>query len=362
MSRQSTGRGSRPRRRSSPNEETQAEIEALKRNFDRLAQSAELADVHETINRIDEGLSSYPVELRELERRGYLHSRGLHEQLRALKGQWRQGKPRLERLLTEQRESLKSRVSSTRRLLVRARSGRSTAVSSAQDAIETLDDKLDDGKRLLRSHYDDVESELRSIGATLRRITKMLDHLDASPDIRLRNGEGPLLAVEAEWHRDGDEGPKGLLYLTDQRLLFEQKEEVVTKKRFGFLKADSEIVHKLWLDIDVADIASVKDKEEGGFLGIGKDDILEITGSGDASISRARFHLDGQDSADWRAQIRRIQAGEMAAERHEAAREEAATEASFPTQCPNCLATLPEAHPGASRVVCEFCGTAVGPG
>jgi len=361
MSRRSTGRGRRPRRSSSLSEETQAEIEALKRSFDRLVQSAELADVHEAINRIEEALSGYPVELRELERRGYLHSRGLHEQLRAQKAQWRQSKPRLEKLLTEKQQSLKARVRSTRQLLARSRSGRATAISSAEDAVETLDDKLDEAMRVLRSHYSDVDGELRTTGATLRRITQMLDHLDASPDIRLRNSEGPLLAVKAEWHQDGDEGPEGLLYLTDQRLLFEQKEEVVTKKRFGFLKAESEMVRKLRLDINVADIASVKDKEEGGFLGIGKDDILEITGSGDASVSRARFHLDGQDSADWRAQIRRIQDGEMMAERHEAAREEVAAEASFPTQCPNCLATLPEAPPGASRVVCEFCGTAVGP-
>jgi hypothetical protein len=151
-----------------------------------------------------------------------------------------------------------------------------------------------------------------------------------------------------------------VLFLTDQRLLFEQKEEVVTKKRFGLFKAESEVIQKLWLDIAVHDIASVEDSEEGGFLGMGKADILEMTCSGKAPISRARFHLKGQDSSDWRATIKRVQSGEMEAERHrQAVRKE--PDLSFPTNCPNCLATLPEPHRGASYVKCEFCGSNIGP-
>ncbi|MFO8037629.1 MAG: hypothetical protein R6U57_13480, partial [Anaerolineales bacterium] len=45
--------------------------------------------------------------------------------------------------------------------------------------------------------------------------------------------ESGIMAVKAVWAKSGKqrkEDPKGVLYLTDQRLLFEQKEKVTTKK------------------------------------------------------------------------------------------------------------------------------------
>jgi hypothetical protein len=214
----------------------------------------------------------------------------------------------------------------------------------------------------LSSLYGNVDSELSGIESELADIEWMMKSLEESPEIQLKQGEGPLKAVEAVWRRDGTEGPKGVLYLTDQRLLFEQKEEVVTKKRFGIFKAESEMVHKLWLDINVSDITSLQDSEEGGFLGMGKADILEMTCGGQAPFSWVRFHLKGQDSSDWRSWIKQSQDGDVDSERYRQAAEAAAEdELTFPTQCPNCLANLPQARRGANRVTCEFCGSAVGP-
>jgi hypothetical protein len=187
----------------------------------------------------------------------------------------------------------------------------------------------------------------------------MLNALEESTEIQLRSSEGPLRAVETDWHRDGDEGPEGVMFLTDQRLLFEQREEIVTKKRFGLFKTDSEMVQKLWLDINVSDIEKVEDSEEGGFLGMGKADILELVCSADAPVSRARFHIKGQESSDWRSLIRRAQSGEVAAERH--ARAKATPTLKFPSSCPNCMGTLPEPNRGATRVKCDFCGSMIGP-
>ena len=131
---------------------------------------------------------------------------------------------------------------------------------------------------------------------------------------------------------------------------------VLAKARNRLLSAalrDEEWV--LWLDIDVGDIASAEDREEGGFLGIGKADILELTFSGKASISRARFHLKGQESSDWQAEIRQVQTGVTDNERGEAF--DQSIEYTFPSQCPSCMATLPVPHRGADRVTCEYCGT-----
>ena len=342
--------------------EIQRRIDAIQSDFGRLHGRIELTGASEAIGRIEEGLAEVPVELTALERRGFLHSRGIRERLQAIDEQWQRSSRRIHTSLRGQRSRLRSNGSSTSRLMSRARRGRLADLSSAESAIEGLERKIEAAERELRSQYGNVDSELNGINSDLRRIAWMMDALEASPEIRLRNEEGPLMAVETEWHRDGDEGPEGVLFLTDQRLLFEQKEEIVTKKRFGLFKVESEMVHKLWLDINVADIASVEDSEEGGFLGMGKADILELTCSGQAPISRARFHLKGQDSSDWRGQVKRVQSGDVAAERHQQAREDgAAAKHTFPTQCPNCMAALPQPHRGATRVTCEFCGSVIGP-
>jgi LSD1 subclass zinc finger protein len=341
--------------------EYQRKFDAVEREFKRLEDEATLTDVNEVMGRIEERLAEFPAELAQLERRGFVHSRQYHEKLNLLKSQWRKSAPALKKSLADNKQRLRSDVSGTSRLVARARNGQQSALSSAENAVDRLKGKVEAAERALRSQYGNVDNELHAIDASLKRISWMMDALEASPEIELRQGEGPLLAVESDWHRDGDDGPEGILYLTDQRLLFEQKEEVVTKKRFGIFKAESEFIQKLWLDIKMSDIESVEDSEEGGFLGVGKADILEMICSARAPISRARFHLKGQDSADWRAEIKRAQTGDVDAERYgRASRTAKETEITFPTNCPNCLAVLPQAPRGATQVRCEFCSSVIG--
>jgi hypothetical protein len=358
----SRNRGRRPSGRPSSAKltpEVQAKIDSIQREFGRLQKEADLAAANEAVSRIDERVAEYPADLSALQRRGFLHSRQIQERLDLQKSQWRRVEPRLRSSLRQQKRLLRTEVTNTARTVTRARAGRQSAVSAADKAVDALKRKVDAAERELRNQYSNIDTELYAIESTLRDTAWMMDALEESPDIRLKQGEGPLRATKSEWHRDGDEGPEGILYLTDQRLFFEQKEEVVTKKRFGVFKSESEMVHKLWLDINVSDIDSVEDKEEGGFLGMGKADVLEMTCSGQAPISRARFHIKGQESSDWRALIRRAQSGEVAAEK--GAGVESAPALTFPTTCPNCFASLPEPNRGATQVICEYCSSAVGP-
>jgi hypothetical protein len=342
--------------------EIKAKVDSIQREFDRLESQAQLTAAYETVGRIRERLNEFPAQLKELQRRGYLHTRPLHERLQLSQSEWRKVAPQVQNALREQKNQLKADVNNTSRLVSRARSGQQTAISSADSAVDRLQRKIRESDRVLSTLYGNVDSELDGSESELVRIEWMMESLEESPEIQLKQGEGPLKAVETAWHRDGDEGPEGVLYLTDQRLLFEQKEEVVTKKRFGIFKAESEMVHKLWLDINVSDITSLEDSEEGGFLGMGKADILEMTCTGQTPFSRVRFHLKGQDSSDWRSWIKRVQSGEVDGDRHQQAAAAAAeAELTFPTQCPNCLASLPQARRGATRITCEFCGSAVGP-
>ena len=71
------------------------------------------------------------------------------------------------------------------------------------------------------------------------------------------------------------------------------------------------MVQLVHIDVEVHEIEEIAHKEEGGFLGMGKDDIIELVFAASADHSRARFHLKGQDSSDWAAMIKRVQTGDI---------------------------------------------------
>jgi hypothetical protein len=345
--------------------EVQSQLSALQRNYTGLERKVLLSDVYDTVGRIESRLIALPAELDNLRRRGYLHSGQLEDRLGAIDEQWDVVMPQIQTSLKDHVRRLDQEMNIVQGKVNLANRGSATAIAAAETAVSSLESKANSAQSALRSLYGSIESELVDIERLVKKADWMIDQLLASPDIRLRDTEGPIAAVEAEWRRDGDEGPKGILYLTDQRLLFEQREEVVTKKKFGLFKAESEKIHTLHLDIAVHEIEKVEHSKEGGFLGVGKADILDMTCGGSAVLSRARFHLKGQNSSEWAAYIKRVQTGEIDADRHEGfileLADAAALAASFPSQCPNCLANLPEPPRGATRITCEFCGSSIGP-
>ncbi len=345
--------------------EDKAEVDRINREYTSLERESRLGDIYDAIGEIETKLTKMPLDLDALRRRGYVHSGQLEDRLAALDEDWDEAMPRIERELDKEVRRLDRELDDVERKVEQLSTGTTAAISRAKTAVSTGDSKVSAAKSAIRGMYQDLESELYKIENEMRHVGWMMDQINESPDIRLREAEGPIAAVEAFWHQDGDEGPKGVLYLTDQRLLFEQKEEVVTKKRFGIFKSESEMVHKLHLDIAAHDIQSMKHKEEGGFLGMGKDDILELICSANAPVSRVRLHLKGQDSSDWAGYIKRVQTGEVNEDRDEDYIEEIeeaeALIGTFPTRCPNCFADVPPPPRGVSSVTCEFCGSTITP-
>lgn len=345
-------------------EELQAEVQQIQARFADLEARAQLGNIYNAIGNLDAKLVELPAALDALRSRGYVHSGLLDDQLESLDLKWDEVRPRVESALRTHVRRLDRELDETESQIDRLRANRS-AINAANSAVESLSRQIESAGDAVEGLYEGMEDELDRIGYQIGVITRMMDLIDETQEIRLNETEGPLLAVDCEWQRDGDDGPEGVLFLTDQRLLFEQREEVVTKKVLGLFKSDSDQIERLLLDVKVNEIESVADKEEGGFLGIGKEDILELVFAATAPVSRARFHLKGQDSADWAATIKRVKTGEIDGERAdeyvEELEEAEATAAAFPAKCPNCFAAVPPQPRGVDSTVCAFCGTVIRP-
>lgn len=352
----------RPAAAASP--ELQARVQNVQTSFANLESRAQLSNIYNAIGQFDSQLVDLPLVLETLRTRGYLHSEQLEDRLEALEARWDDVRPRVEVTLRQHVSRLDKQIDEVERHVHSLRPAEAS-LRTVESVLNSLEQRIRSAETAVSNLYDGLESDLYAVQSALNRVTTMLDALDESNAIQLRPTEGPLLGVKAIWQQGGDDGPEGMLFLTDQRLFFEQREEVVTKKRLGIFKAESEMIQELRLTFEVAHITAVEDKEEGGFLGMGKDDILELAFSANAPIAQARFHLKGQDSADWAAMIKRIQSGEIDADRAdeyvESLEEAQETALSFPTQCPNCYAAVPTPPRGVLTVTCEFCSTVIKP-
>jgi hypothetical protein len=342
-----------------------SQINSLRSRFTGLESEAQLSNVYESIGELDNRLAEIPLTLDALRARGYVHSAQLEDRLEALDEQWDQVRPRVESTLGDHINRLDSDLDNVGLQMNRINGRNQATLTAAETALNGLQSKISSATSGVSGLYSNLLTSLHEIEAQLRQVEWMLSQFDESAEVNLRDAEGPLMAVEAEWQPDGKEGPDGVLYLTDQRLMFEQKEEVTTKKFLGLFKSESEKLQGLQLDIAVSDIESVKDSEEGGFLGMGKKDILEFVFSANATVSRARFHLKGQESRDWAVLVRRVTSGEIDEDRADDYVEELegaeAIAAAFPSECPNCYAALEAPPRGVSSVTCEFCGAVITP-
>ncbi len=344
--------------------ELQERVQQAQTSFAGLENRAQLSNIYSAIGQFDSQLIDLPLALEALRARGYLHSEQLEDRLEALEARWDDVRPRVEATLRQHVSSLDKQIDQVERQVHSLRPV-DASLRTAESVLKSLEQRIGAAETAVSNLYTGMESDLRTVHTDLNRITTMMDALTESNAIQLRPTEGPLQAVKSIWLQSGDDGVEGVLFLTDQRLLFEQREEVVTKKRLGIFKAESETIQELRLEIETADIDSVIGKEEGGFLGMGKDDILELRFSANAPLAAARFHLKGQDSDDWAAIIKRIQTGEIDEDRAEEyldSLEEAEENAlSFPSQCPNCFAAVPPPPRGALTVTCEFCSAIIKP-
>ncbi len=343
--------------------EDEAKVSQINDQFNALEERAQLASIYTAIGNMDKMSTELPFAVEKLRDRGYVHSGMLEDRLEAIDAKWDEVRPRVEEQLEKQVQRLDEVLDDVEPKVDKMKATSPSSIKMAETAVESLENRVEAAETSVEGLYDGIEDELNEISYEIQKMDKVLDLLDGSQEIRLQEAEGPLLAVKTEWQRDGKEGPEGFLFLTDQRLIFEQREEI--KKKVGLFKSEKEKVQKVLIEVQVHEIDSLVDKEEGGFLGMGKDDIMEMTFDSTAQLSRARFHLKGQNSSDWAAMIKRVQTGEIDEDRSDEYVEELeameAITASFPSQCPNCFAAVTPPDRGVTSLTCEFCGAVIEP-
>jgi hypothetical protein len=316
-----------------------------------------LTSVQSEMAEVETALSLLPTEIEELRTRGYVFRSFLENKVDVLCRQWDEMKDQVADEVAKRTQDLERDANAAERTLQQAMDGNTSRVARAESAIESLESKVYAARSAVEAMYEPLQQNVNQTQRQVEPIRWLLDEIDEA-SFELHPVEDPVAACKAQYIEREDEGPEGVLYLTDERVIFERKEEVATKKVL-FITTQKETVQEFIFDVSVGHIDEAKASDKKKFLG--RKEMLELLFAPEADLSGATLRLINAENEEWAALIGRVKSQEIAKERTRP-KDEAAEEAarSAPTKCPTCGATLSvEIVRGMNEITCEYCGSII---
>lgn len=346
---------------STPAQEVESRLFSLKTKIGWLQDSARLVRPRDAVEDLSTAVNGMKQRLANLREKGYVFEKELENQAANFATQWRGISAPVLSQINLQAASLQNGMRSLENLLSQATAAKSnpSAAKSLLDRleadIETLEDKAQAAERQINGMYNTFESQFRSAKSHLDEVEWMLTQL-AEASFALLPTEAGLMAVKAVWCQEGKErsnDPEGVLYLSDQRLLFEQKEEVAAKKVL-FITTAKEKVQTLRWQIPLALLEEVQASKQGMMK---NEDHLDLRFGAGAEQQSVHLHI-WQEGAAWVRLLNRAKAKEFDSTRAIALDQTAVEKVkALPAQCPSCGANLDQVVlRGQESVKCEYCG------
>lgn len=173
----------------------------------------------------------------------------------------------------------------------------------AENTVETLETALDEADAVLEpllAPLTEAMAQARARVADIKRYQAARENasFDFAPD------EGVVLADKAEWVQTGKgrQDPDGVLFLTTQRVVFEQKE-----RKGGFMGIGGKKQHDLLFDLPLSAITAVAIDDQRAGLGV--KDLLTLERADDEAITLEI--KGGEDNALWQTWLQRALAGDL---------------------------------------------------
>ncbi len=345
----------------SPQEQIKRDIASAQSQLRSLVEKVKLASVRDRYSTLDNEINNMPMRIQKVRDRKYAFKRILESEARSFQQQWLNKRGAIQNQITLESNALQNQLRPLENRVNALSLGSSPAavVSLIKNELTSFDQKVTAAERSVTEMFDDLSSEVNKVKSQLTQIEKTLE-LSESASFGFLPTESVVRAVKATWTRDekeDKEDPEGYLFLTDQRLIFELRDEVATKKVL-FFTTERKKVQQLQFEVPVFSISNAKATKQGVFK---NEDWLELEFEPGAFARSAKIHLDGQDCNEWQALINQVKSREMDADRAFAV-DEAAVEKvkSAPVICPSCGGTL--SRPvlrGMETITCDFCGRVI---
>ena len=323
---------------------TTGDLMSLQNEVNELQDEMMLKEVRDDLSELETKVHNLKRELSELRARGYAVEKSLEADIEVLTAQWEQVKDRAETAIGQQTKLLSGQMAAIQDDLAKVM-GMSSNLTAARpyyvrlkSAIASAAAQADAAEDTVLDMYDEYADEVDALLTHFEWVNWMLEAL-ATASFRLLNTESGVAAVEAVWLRPGLAPENGILFLTDQRLLWEDRVDDYELKIAVPLQQVTEVV-------ETSDDAA-------------EFDVIAATfESGDAPVPKAEFQLALPVADDWLEMIGRARAGDYTKDRAvEIDEAELARVRNAPRQCSNCGAafTAPVLR-GQTEIACEYCG------
>jgi hypothetical protein len=344
-----------------PVEELRREIDSVKSDFSGLISKSSLSSVKDEYSALDTNIANLGLRVKKIRDRKYAFNKLYEQQAADYLKQWTSKKFSIQNQINTEANRLVAEIRPLEQRVSRLQVGMASMsiVKTVKSEVDHFESRVSSVERSLGQLYDELKSEVDKLVRQLDMVESTLDHSEAA-SFGFLPGECVVMAVKAVWAKDKKEDkgdPEGILFLTDQRLIFEQKQEVATKKVL-FVTTERELVQNQLFEVPVVSVETVKATKQGLFK---NEDWIELVLASGSFDRDTRLHLDGQDSNEWQKLITRVKNKDIDAERALAVDQEAVEKAkSAPTQCPNCggAITKPVLR-GQDTITCEFCGNVI---
>ncbi|MGQ9555624.1 MAG: hypothetical protein ACUVWR_16105, partial [Anaerolineae bacterium] len=345
----------------SPAERFPSEVDSLKNSVSGLYSRARLATLRDELEDLDTTITGLAQSIKDLRVRGYMFEKDLEERTADLERRWAPIRPNVLSRINQAAMDLERELNAVENRVTELAARGALAINAqqmlqrAKAEVDALESRVTAAESDIRGMYDSFKSEVDKLTYYLRDIDWALRQI-AEASFPLLATEGIIRAVKATWikgAKEVSEDPKGILFLTDQRLLFEQKQEIATKKVL-FITTAKEKVQKLQLEVPLTQVAGVQASDRGL---LGHEDHIEVDFEAGAPVHAAHFHVDGQDSHLWQGLIGRAKTRDFDQGRAvQVKAEEAEKVQALPTECPACGAPITQLVPrGANSINCQYC-------
>ena len=288
----------------------------LQERVKQLQADAELSEIERDVSDITTEVRRLAQELARLRHRGYVYARDLEQRVESIRGQWLNELPNLQNEIKAEARHLRTDV-----MQVVALSGAASAqannvlgllktMPTFEKEIDDLEAKIKAAESRLKNRFSAQERDVSQIIEEMDDIHALLD-LCQEASFTFEDPENVYLAAQGEWVATGKGGddPDGVLFLTDKRLIFEQKEK--TGKKLGLF--GGQMTHELKWQLSLSQIVSVEPENKGLF---GGKDLLHLTLGAGAPYPKITVEVKGKaKSKAWAEHIQRMMRGEMENER-----------------------------------------------
>lgn len=333
-------------------EELAAAIEEAKTRYEDLITRVQMTTIIREVSALGNDIETLPESIDRVRSRGYKFRSYLESKIEVMAEQWDAVNDRIEQWLDEEADELDDELADAekayRRLKRRATESRLETLNGYLDELES---QLEASEEKIQALYEEVQREVSTTTSQLSKVNKQLDWLEGS-DIELGATEGLFMAAEAEWDDDRDK-PEGYIFVTDQRILFEQSE-----KKGGMLGFGGKQVKEILWEVPHDSVEQVV-PENRGMMG-GNDMMILKLGSG-APYPEIVCEIKGGIEAEyWAQQVNRAAKGYITQESAiEPDPELIERLQNAPTACPNCGGVLPKITAGDTDVTCKYCGNVI---